>query len=146
MIGSKLGIVGAVGAIVFVLGLGGNARALDSADPSSGETVSFSSDGSEDGNSGTLYLMEGWHSLGVAFTNADGSAGDPTTLSFASDDASVQTDAAVGDGGSLSIQVNPGAFANLYWSAADGSSGSVQIVGIANDQPAPNDNQEISIP
>jgi len=134
---SKVGIVGAVGAIVFafITLQAHTAAALDSEDPS-GAVVSFSSDGLEDATSDIIYLAEGSNTLVIAYTKADGTDGDPTTLSFASDDPSVQTDATVGADGSLSVQVNPGAFANLSWSAVDGSTGSVQIVDIGNQDPS----------
>ncbi len=152
---SNVGMVGI--ALLFGFGCGGlpgnsnavqaHKAALDSSDSSTGATVSFSSDGSEDASSGTLYLAEGSHSLGVVYTNADGTAGDPTSLSFSSDDASVQTDSALGQDGSLSIQVNPGASANLVWSAADGSTGSIQIVGLVKeDVPAKDLSPDLEVP
>jgi hypothetical protein len=138
---SKVGMVGI--ALLFGFGCGGlpgtsnalqaHKAALDSSDSSTGATVSFSSDGSEDASSGAMYLSEGSHSLGVVYTNADGTAGDATSLSFSSDDASVEVDSALGEDGSLSVQVNPAASANLVWLAADGSTGSIQIVGLVQD-------------
>lgn len=152
---SNLGMVGI--ALLFGFGCGGlpgsgnalqgHKAALDSSDPSTGATVNFSSDGSEDASSGTMYLSEGSHNLSVVYTNADGTAGDPTSLSFASDDASVQTDSVLGDGGWLSVQVNPGASANLAWSAADGSTGSIRIVGVAKeDAPVPDLGPDFAVP
>lgn len=152
---SNVGMVGI--ALLFGFGCGalpGNSNALqahkaalDSSDSSTGATVSFSTDGSEDASSGTMYLAEGSHSLAVVYTNADGTAGDPTSLSFASDDASVQVDSALAEDGSLVVQVNPGALANLVWSAPDGSTGSIQIVGLAKeDAPIPDLGPDQEIP